>query len=88
MSNRSDIQSEILSYMNTGQDVLRRKYLKSLYRHTKRDTIIYASAYASGKGSVPLVTLSVEDIQGFMTAINGLKGDELDLILHSHWWVA
>ncbi len=85
MPNRSDIQNEILSYKNSGQDVLRKKYLASLYKHTKRDTIVYASAYASGKGGVPPVTLSVatEDIQGFMAALNGLKGSELDLILHS-----
>jgi len=85
MPNRSDIQSEILSYKNAGQDVLRRKYLASLYKYTKRDTIVYSSAYASGKGGVPPVTLSVStgDIQGFMTTINGLKGSELDLILHS-----
>jgi len=85
MPNRSDIQNEILSYKNAGQDVLRRKYLASLYKHTKRDTIVYASAYASGKGGAPPVTLSVstEDIQGFMAALNGLKGQGLDLIIHS-----
>ncbi|MCI5212682.1 MAG: serine protease, partial [Candidatus Electrothrix sp. ATG2] len=85
MPNRSDIQNEILKYKNAGQDVLRRRYQKNLHKYTKRDTIVYASAYASGKNGIPPFALSVstEDIQGFMTAINGLKGDKLDLILHS-----
>jgi len=85
MPNRSDIQNEILNYKNSGQDVLRRKYLTALHNHTKRDTIVYSSAYANGVSGVPPYTLSVstEDIQGFMAAINGLKGTELDLILHS-----
>jgi len=85
MPNRSDIQNEILRYKNSGQDVLRREYLTALHEHTKRDTIVYASSYAAGKGGIPPVVLSIatEDIQGFMAAMNGLKGQELDLILHS-----
>lgn len=76
---------KILSYKKAGQDVIRREYLASLNAYTKRDTIVYASAYASGKGGVPPYTLSIstEDIQGFMASINGLKNDQLDLILHS-----
>jgi hypothetical protein len=85
MPNLSDIQNKILSYKNAGQDVVRREFLTSLNKYTKRDTIVYASAYASGKSGVPPFTLSIstEDIQGFMASINGLKNDQLDLILHS-----
>jgi hypothetical protein len=85
MPNLPDIQMRILSYKNAGQDVIRREYLASLNNYTKRDTIVYAAAYASGKGGVPPYTLSIstEDIQGFMASINGLKSDQLDLILHS-----
>jgi len=85
MPNLTEIQNEVLSYKNGGQDILRKRYLASLHKHTKRDTIVYSSAYACGKGGVPPFTLSVstDDMQGFMTAINGLKGDKLDLILHS-----
>ena len=65
-------------------DLLRRKYLKLLSEHTKRNTILYATSWTS-KGSVSpeLLTINEEDIQGFMTVISGLKGDELDIILHS-----
>jgi hypothetical protein len=86
MPNLADIQNEILKYKNAGQDVLRRSYLKSLHKHSKRDTIIYASAFTSGKENVvPPFTLSIatDDIHGFMSAVNGLKGQELDLIIHS-----
>lgn len=84
MPNLSDIQNKILNYKNAGQDVIRREYLASLNEYTKRDTIVYASAYASGKNAPPFtLSISPEDIQGFMASINGLKNDKLDLILHS-----
>ena len=70
------------------QDLLRRKYLKELSEKTGRNTILYATAYGSKKLSIQqlpdiLVSITQEDIQGFMAAIHGLKGDELDLIIHS-----
>lgn len=85
MPNRSDIQAEVLSLKNAGQDFLRRKYLQTLEKHSKRDTIVYASAYASGKPGLPpfSVMVSTDDIQGFMAAMHGLRRKELDLILHS-----
>ena len=86
MPNLADIQNQILNYKNSGQDVLRRKYLKELSKYTKRDTIVYASAFTSGKeNAVPpfALSISIDDIQGLMSALYGLKGTELDLILHS-----
>lgn len=86
MPTRNEIQNEILGRKNKAQDEIRRSYLKALSRYTKRDTIIYASAFSSHKGpEIPGVLLSVtlEDVQGFMSALHGLKGSELDLILHS-----
>ena len=50
------------------------------------DAIVYASAFTSRKGiNVPSFVLSIapEDIQGFMSALHGLGGSRLDLILHS-----
>lgn len=86
MPNRDDIQREIIQLKNSAQDSLRRNYLASLNKYTKRDTILYASAFAIGKGpGIPPHVLSVglDDIQGFMATLHGLKGTELDLILHS-----
>lgn len=86
MPARDKIQQEILNAKNAAQDSIRKQYLKELNEHTKRDTILYASSFASKK--LPqlagfLISITNEDIQGFMSSLNGLKGDKLDLILHS-----
>jgi hypothetical protein len=86
MPTLNEIQSEILNIKGMSQDTIRRKYLKRLAKYTGRDTIIYASAFSSHKGpEIPGLAMSVtlEDVQGFMSALHGLKGSELDLILHS-----
>lgn len=82
----NEIQQEILSKKNEAQDEVRRSYLKQLAEHTGRDTIIYSSAFTSNKGSIipgPVMSVTLEDVQGFMSALHGLKGNELDLLLHS-----
>lgn len=86
MPTKDEIQKEILSQKGTAQDNVRRQYLKNLYDYTKRDIIIYASAFTSKKMSqLPpfLMSITNEDIQGFMSALHGLNGKNLDLILHS-----
>lgn len=86
MPARIEIQQEILVLRATAQDLVRRRYLKQLQAYTKRDTIIYCSDFLGpksaklGPGSVSVTT---QDVQGFMSALHGLKGDALDLILHS-----
>ena len=82
MPNRGFIEKEI----SNASDTVRRKYLKQLKNYTGRDTILCASAFASSKlPNIPnfLITITNEDIQFFMTALHGLKGNELDLVLHS-----
>lgn len=86
MANRNEILSIISEYKNIGQDLIRRQYLKELHDYTGRDTIIYASSFPCTipgvSGSV--LSIGLNDIQGFMSSINGLKNsDQLDLILHS-----
>lgn len=86
MPNKQEVMQEIISTKNNAQDMIRRKYLKDLHAYTKRDTLIYATAFSSHKLSNipnPLISITQEDIQGFMSAMHGLKGKELDLILHS-----
>lgn len=65
-------------------DFVRRKYLRSLQQHTKRNTILYASNWTQPK-DIPSQIISIvdEDIQGFMEVISGLSGNELDIIIHS-----
>lgn len=86
MPTLTEIQNQILSQRNMAQDTVRRQYLNELFEYTGRDTIIYASAFSSNKGGdIPSAAMSVtlEDVQGFMSALHGLKGNRLDLILHS-----
>lgn len=86
MSNKNDVQAEIINAKNTSQDIIRRKYLKELNRYTGNDTIFYSSAFSSNKmPNLPgqFVSITHEDIQGFMSSLYGLKGEKLDLILHS-----
>lgn len=67
-------------------DIVRRKYLTSLHAKTGRNIIFYATAWTqTGKAIANPQVLSIidEDIQGLMEVVHGLKGDNLDLILHS-----
>lgn len=85
MPTRDEIQKEIIDRKNASQDDVRRKYVADLSAYTKRDTIVYASAFTSKGPLVPptALSLTLDDLQGFMASLHGLKGDALDLILHS-----
>ena len=86
MPTRNEIAKQIFQVKAEAQDEVRRKFFRELHEHTSRDAILYASSFSSRKGiEVPGLFLSIvpEDIQGFMSALHGLKGKELDLILHS-----
>lgn len=86
MPTRNEIQNEIIEAKNISQDNIRRKYIKKLSSYTKRDTIIYMTAYTTNKMSI-ISPASVQivggDIHGFMSALNNLKNENLDLIIHS-----
>lgn len=84
MPSRNDIQNEITSR----PDPVRRRYIKALSDYTNRNTIIYATAFTSKTAVVQqlpgtLLSITSEDIQGFMSSIHELKGKTLDLIIHS-----
>lgn len=64
-------------------DAVRRKYLKQLFRHTKRNAIAYYSGFLS-KPRTEGIQITDEDKNGFMLCIHELKRDRgLDLILHT-----
>lgn len=65
------------------QDIIRRKYLADLFEYTKRPTIIYAAAFTVKEVSGDSIQINRGDIQGFMAALQGIKGNSLDLIIHS-----
>lgn len=81
------ILNEIHEFLKSGDqqafDTVRNKYLKELNQKTGRNTIIYATRWTSGDTPPQLVTINDEDIHAFMEAVAGLKGKELDLILHT-----
>ena len=66
-------------------DEVRRKHLKNLSRYTRKNTILYATKFTGRDPSIPshLISIIDEDVQGLMEVIHGLKGRDLDLILHS-----
>lgn len=82
MANWNEILNEIQASGSTF-DVVRRKYLKELYKLTGRNIIIYYSGWLQKPG-VAGVELNDDDKNGFMNAIHGLdKSEGLDLLLHT-----
>ncbi len=65
-------------------DSIRHKYLTQLVSHTGRDVILYSTKWTDPSNVPPeVISISEEDVQGFMEVVHGLKNDKLDLILHS-----
>jgi hypothetical protein len=65
-------------------DIVRRKYLNLATQTTGRPTILYASAWLTNSNAPPqLLSVTDEDVHGFIEAVHGLAGPNLDLILHS-----
>ena len=75
MYSRESIQRE-LALCPSPFDLKRREYLAKLHQATGRNIILYAM-------KPPLGAIWVDDLQGFMAAQHELKGDQLDLIIHS-----
>jgi len=85
--------SEILAELNELQkggvgpnafDVVRRKYLANLYQVTGRNVILYATKWTAPGGIPPeLLSITDEDVHGMMEVFHGLRGNSLDLVLHS-----
>ncbi|GAB6395508.1 MAG: Serine dehydrogenase proteinase/ [Bacteroidales bacterium] len=64
-------------------DVIRRKYLKQLFEHTKRNVIIYYSGWLQ-KQNIDGLIVNDADKNGLMTVIHKLNREKgLDLILHT-----
>lgn len=64
-------------------DYLRRKHLAAITQRTQRNTILYATRWTQGGGDSSVLSITPEDVHGFMEVIHGLTGSKLDLILHS-----
>lgn len=66
-------------------DLVRRKYIATAHQLSKRAVILYATKWTSPDPEVPpdAISITAEDVQGFMEVIHGVKEQELDLVLHS-----
>ncbi|MBI4303195.1 MAG: ATP-dependent Clp protease proteolytic subunit [Chloroflexi bacterium] len=93
MPNWSEVLKEIQDFADqhradpkvarTALDVVRRKYLETLFAHTNRNIIAYYSGFLSKPGIVGL-EINDEDKNGFMMAVHRLdRSKGLDLILHT-----
>ena len=80
----SEILAELTQTTPPNFDGVRRKYLSLMNHHTDRDVILYASGWLQ-KEDAPLSTTSIgdEDMHALMEVSQGLRGPDLDLILHS-----
>jgi ATP-dependent protease ClpP protease subunit len=86
MPNLNEIISEAAT-AGSGQDVVRRKYLRELNKRTGRNTIIYYSGWLQ-KPAIPFIQphlgVNDSDKNGFMATIHQLdRSKGLDLILHT-----
>lgn len=65
-------------------DFTRRKYLRLLADYSGRNVILYATKWTQA-GNIPpdFISITDEDVQGLMEVVHGLKGENLDLIIHS-----
>lgn len=79
----AEINAEVKEKNPAPFDFIRNKYLKELFQKTQRNIIIYASRWTTGDVPANLISITEEDLQAFMEAIHGLKGENLDLILHT-----
>lgn len=81
MAGWDEILLELQKYPGP-HDHIRRKYLKSLHAHSKRNVIIYYSAFLTKH--VANMEINDYDMNGFMNAVKGLDGRlGLDLIIHT-----
>lgn len=78
-----EVNALIVTHQGEAFNIIRTKYLKELSDYTGRNTIIYASRWTSGDATPNLISINDEDVHAFMEAIQGLTGDNLDLIIHS-----
>lgn len=82
----TEIQAQDAKLANDAKsavDVVRRRYLKRLFKKTGRNVIAYYSGWLSNPGAFG-IDVNDEDKAAFMMAIHGLdKSKGLDLILHT-----
>ena len=78
-----EVKREQKKHKGSAGDVVRRRYLDKLFKHTKRNIIAYYSGFLSKPG-IQLLDINDEDMNGFMMAVHKMdRSLGLDLILHT-----
>ncbi|EIW8579045.1 S49 family peptidase [Klebsiella aerogenes] len=88
MPNWNEVLNEmtILEQKSNPLDTVRKKYIKSLSDYTDRNVICYYSGWLQKNTSSigHLVSMTDDDKNGFMTAINGMDPQKgLDILIHT-----
>lgn len=83
-----ELETEIQSLLAEGKanafDIVRRRSIAALQSYTGRDVIFYGSAHLQKARVTPeLISITREDLEGFMEVLYGLKSTSLDLVIHS-----
>ena len=81
MANYEDISRE-LGQTPTNFDYMRNRYADKIKCITGRDIIYYYSGWMQNKNSNNL-DINDSDMEGFMNAMSGVRGEGVDLILHT-----
>ena len=76
------IQEATTSY-ESAHDYVRHQAIANLNQHTGRAVILYAGGHLQKPDAPSATSIDHSDVSGFMEAIYGLSGPDLDLILHS-----
>ena len=81
------VLTEISKRQQSGQqavDLVRRKYLSLLNKHTGRNVIAYYSGWLFRPPNTPNLSVGDDDMNAFMACVHQMKrGNGLDLILHT-----
>lgn len=88
MSTWGELLNQINSLLAEGKadafDIVRRRALADLHAHTGRNVIFYGSAHLQkARVSPELISITKEDLEGFMEVLHCLRGVELDLVINS-----
>lgn len=79
-----EIQQEAGTHGDAAADIVRRKYLAALTKHTGRNTIAYYSGFLTSNPNNPHLSVNDVDKNSFMAAVHGFDFEKgLDLILHT-----
>ncbi len=81
MPNWTEVLTEICELRNSdfreaqaAADIIRRRYLEKLYRHTGRNVIAYYSGWLSKPG-IAQAEITDEDMNGFMMSVHRLDSN-------------